>query len=99
MVAVSHFGKEPDPFKLTKHVALDFIKIDPHFTESLASGDTSELKQLIDTAKEQSIKAILPDVDNAGALATLWQLGTHYIQGSYLQSPSPEMNYEFTEIA
>ena len=80
-------------------MTLDLIKIDPHFTETIASGETGELKALIDTAKENSIKTILPEVDNAGALATLWQLGTHYIQGSYLQQPSPVMNYEFTEIA
>ena len=98
-VSVGNFGKESDPFKLLKHVKLDLIKIDAHFTETISSGDTSELKALIDTAKENEIKTILPEVDNAGALATLWQLGTHYIQGSYLQQPSPEMNYVFTEIA
>ena len=98
-VSVCDFGKEADPFKLLKHVKLDLVRIDAHFTETISSGDTGDLKELIKNAKENEIKTILPEVDNAGALATLWQLGTHYIQGSYLQQPSPVMNYEFTEIA
>lgn len=98
-VSIANFGKESDPFKLLKHVQLDLIKIDANFTATIASGDTSELKKLIATAKENNIKTILPEVDNAGALATLWQLGTHYIQGSYLQQPSQQMNYVFTEIS
>lgn len=98
-VAIGCFGKNADPFKLLKHLKPEIVKIDGHFTKSIASGDTDELKKIFDKSKEASMQTILPEVDNAGALATLWQLGTHYIQGSYLQLPSPEMNYEFTEIA
>lgn len=97
-VSLKNFGKETEPFKLLNHIKLDMVRIDAHFTESIAKGDTTELKSLITQAKELSIQTMLPEVDNAGALATLWQLGTHYIQGSYLQNPSPVMNYEFTDI-
>jgi EAL domain-containing protein (putative c-di-GMP-specific phosphodiesterase class I)/PleD family two-component response regulator len=99
MVSVANFGQSDEPFKLTSHIALDFIRIDSHFTETIASGKTDELKALINTAKESKIQTILPEVANAGALATLWQLGCSFIQGAYLQLPSPVMNYEFTEIA
>ncbi len=98
-VSLKNFGKESEPFKLLNHIKLDMILIDAHFTESIAKGDTTELKSLITQAKELGIQTMLPEVDNAGALATLWQLGTHYIQGSYLQMPSPVMNYEFTDIS
>ena len=40
---------------------------------------------------------MVPLVENAGVLATLWQAGVNYIQGYYLQAPVPEMNYDFTE--
>jgi multidomain signaling protein FimX len=98
-VSLKNFGKESEPFKLLNHIKLDMVRIDAHFTESIAKGDTTELKSLITQAKELNIQTMLPEVDNAGALATLWQLGTHYIQGSYLQNPSPVMNYEFTDIS
>ena len=86
--------------KLLKHINVDMIRIAPQFTSAVASGkDEGELKQLLTDVSEYDIQAILPDVDNPGVLATLWQLGSHYIQGSYLQLPSPEMNYVFTELA
>lgn len=29
-------------------------------------------------------------------MAALWQTGVNYIQGYFLQGPSPKMNYEFS---
>ena len=45
------------------------------------------------------VKTIVPFVENASVLATLWQVGADFIQGHYLQAPSAEMNYEFSDIA
>lgn len=98
-VSIGNFGREEEPFKLLKHLQLDLVKLDSSFTEAVNSGDSKNAKAIIDQAKENEIETIMTEVDNAGALATLWQLGTHYIQGSYLQLPSPVMNYEFAEIA
>jgi EAL domain-containing protein (putative c-di-GMP-specific phosphodiesterase class I) len=41
----------------------------------------------------------VPFVENASVLATLWQVGADFIQGHYLQAPSREMDYEFSDIA
>lgn len=94
-VSVGMFGKDEDPFKLLKHIPLDMVKLDT----ALAHGDSKALKAVIDNAKTNKLQTVVPDVDNASTLASMWQMGTHYIQGSYLQLPSPVMNYEFAEIA
>ena len=39
---------------------------------------------------------IVPLVESASALATLWQAGANYIQGRYLQGPSQAMDYDFS---
>ena len=39
---------------------------------------------------------IVPYVDSATMMPTLWQAGVNYIQGHYLQSPSDSMNYDFS---
>ena len=39
---------------------------------------------------------IVPFVENANVLSTLWQSGVHYIQGHYLQGPTDGMNYDFS---
>ena len=98
-VSINRFGSGQEPEKLLKHLNPDFLRFDPKYTELLTSGgDTGDLKEIMTQVNEQGIKTVLPEVQNASVLASSWQLGTHYIQGSYLQVPTPEMNYEFTEL-
>ncbi len=100
-ISVGGFGKSLDPAKTLKHVTVHYVKIDGSFTLALQEhqGDPQVLKALVNTINENGMISIVPCVENAGVLATLWQLGVNYIQGHYLQPPSPSMDYEFTEIA
>ena len=100
-VSMGQFGRTVDPIKTLKHVSVDYVKIDGSFTLDLQEnqGDPQVLKALINSIAENNMLSIVPCVENAGVLATLWQVGVNYIQGHYLQSPSPSMDYEFTEIA
>jgi diguanylate cyclase (GGDEF)-like protein/PAS domain S-box-containing protein len=100
-VSLGQFGRSVDPVKTLKHVTVDFVKIDGSFTLDLQEnqGDPQVLKALINTITENGMLSIVPCVENAGVLATLWQVGVNYIQGHYLQPPSPKMDYEFTELA
>ncbi len=100
-VALSQFGKTVDPVKTLKHVVADFVKVDGSFTLDLQDnqGDPQVLKAMVNSITENNMLSIVPFVENAGVLATLWQIGVNYIQGHYLQPPSPKMDYEFTEIA
>ena len=93
-VSIGEFGCDEDPFKVLQHLALDLVKF-----HSDLSADSARLKTLINDAKENQIQTVVPEVDNASMLASMWQMGTHYIQGSYLQLPSTEMNFEFAELA
>lgn len=56
-----------------------------------------ELSQAILAVQEAGSKAIVTGVESAAALATLWQLKPDYVQGSYIHSPSPDMDYDFGE--
>ena len=99
LVSISDFGKGSEPFKLISHINLDIIRFDSYFIQSIATGDTKVLQALINIANANKIKTIFPEAINADALATLWQLGMHFIQGAYLQLPSNKMNYAFTKIS
>lgn len=99
-LSLTHFGLDAAPFKTLEQIKLQFVKFDASFSDGLSRGQNDELKALIATIKEEhQLETILGEVKNAGALATLYQLGIKFIQGAYLQSPSTEMNYEFTELA
>lgn len=100
-LAINRFGRGQDPAKLLKQLTVDFAKIDGSFTAECLQpgGDAARLKALVAAIAEHSVKAIISHVENAAAMATLWQFGVDYIQGNYLQAPVHEMSYEFTDIA
>lgn len=100
-VSLGQFGRSIDPIKTLKHVTVDYVKVDGSFTLDLQDnqGDPQLLKGLVSAINEAGKLSVVPCVENASVLATLWQVGVNYIQGQYLQPPSLRMDYEFTEIA
>lgn len=97
-LAVNRFGCALNPFNLLKHLNLTYLKIDPSFIEDLSSESNKDaLKEIIAAAHAQGKLTIIPFVENAAILSTLWQIGTNYVQGHYLQAPLEEMNYDFSD--
>lgn len=94
--ALIHFGCATNPFTALKHLPVDYVKIDGSFLKDLDEEQNRErLKSLLHDLHAEGKATIVPDVENASVLAPLWQAGTSYIQGYYLQGPSAEMNYDF----
>ncbi len=95
-VALSQFGCALNPFNTLKHLNVDFVKVDGSFTQDLSTADAQEaLKTLLGSLHAQAKLTIVPFVESASVLATLWQAGVNYIQGYYLQGPSQSMDYDF----
>jgi len=76
---------------------VDYVKIDGSFTEEIQNKSEAkdEVTEMVKNLQSAGKLTIVPLVENAGVLATLWQAGVNYIQGYYLQAPVPEMNYDF----
>ncbi|MGC8121731.1 EAL domain-containing protein [Marinobacter sp. VGCF2001] len=96
-VSISQFGGAINPFNTLKHIETDYVKIDGSFTEEIQKNDEAkeQVKEMVKSLQSAGKLTIIPLVENAGVLATLWQAGVNYIQGYYLQAPVPEMNYDF----
>ncbi|MCY1404918.1 diguanylate cyclase (GGDEF) domain protein [compost metagenome] len=95
-VALGQFGCALNPFNTLKHMTVDFVKIDSSYVHDLSKPENQEnLKALIASLHAQAKLTIVPMVESASALATLWQAGANYIQGQYLQGPSLAMDYDF----
>ncbi len=95
--ALSQFGCILNPFNTLKHLSADFVKIDGSYTQDLSRQENQDtLKQLLADLHEQAKQTVVPFVDSATVLATLWQAGVGYIQGQYLQGPSQSMDYNFS---
>ena len=95
-IALCQFGCALNPFNTLKHMNVDFVKVDGSYVQDLNSADNQEnLKTLMASLHAQAKLTIVPMVESASALATLWQAGANYIQGRYLQGPSQAMDYDF----
>ena len=95
---ISHFGCALNPMNVIEHIDANYIKMDDSFTKEIQDNPkgSETLEQLMSQLNELQKATIMPMVENAGILAKLWQLGIHYIQGSYLQEPSDTMDYDFS---
>ena len=98
LFSICNFGCSLNPFNTLKHVNAGFIKIDGSFTTDIQSNNESPetLINLISKLHTENKITIVPFVENASVLSTLWQAGAHYIQGHYLQEPTQQMSYDFS---
>lgn len=98
--SLSGFGVQEQPLNLLEQAPVNLIKLDGSLCKALlGKGEQESVKALVTGASERDIKVVVSQVENAAALATLWQVGADFIQGDYLQAPTREMSYEFTDIA
>jgi diguanylate cyclase (GGDEF)-like protein/PAS domain S-box-containing protein len=95
--SISNFGCSLNPFNTLTHVPASMIKVDGSFTSDIQNNNESPetLIHLIEKLNEENKITLVPFVENASVLSTLWQAGAHYIQGHYLQEPSQGMTYDF----
>ena len=96
--SLSRFGLIADPFETLGHLPVDMVKLDGKFIERV-NADPDNSNHIAETVKqlqEAGKLTVVPMVENAKILSTLWQAGVNYIQGHYLQEPSTEMDYDFS---
>ncbi|NKC00248.1 MAG: EAL domain-containing protein [Pseudomonadales bacterium] len=96
--ALSRFGLIEDPFETLRHIPVDVVKLDGSFIEKVETDEAERESMISSIQKLQSMGklTVVPMVENANVLSTLWQAGANYIQGHYLQEPSVSMDYDFT---
>lgn len=98
-LSLTHFGGALNPFNTLKHLDVRYVKLDGSYTEEIQKDDEAKetVKEMIQSLQQQGKLTVVPLVENATVLATLWQSGVNYIQGYYLQEPTPDMSYDFGE--
>lgn len=98
-VSICRFGCALNPFNTLKHIDADYVKLDGSFTDEIQKDEESreQVKEMITSLQAQGKLTIVPLVESASILSTLWQAGVSFIQGYYLQAPTTEMNFDFSE--
>lgn len=97
--SIKHFGCALDPFKTLAHLNVELVKIDGSFASDIQHKNEKpdSLRALIAQLNETRKTSIVPYVEQASLMATLWQSGAHFIQGNYIQAPRDKMDYVFEE--
>lgn len=92
-VAINRFGGTDHPQMLLQALSLDFVLLLPDYAQGLAD-DTDKQQQLLSLAnlvREFNVKSVVTGVEDARTLTILWTAGVDYVQGNFLQRPSPTL--------
>ena len=96
-VGLEHFGAGLDSFQLLSHFQPTFLKIDRVFSEDL--GKTAEhqqkIREIAERAQALGILTVAEHVQDAATMAFLFTTGLDYVEGNFLATPGPVMNYDF----
>jgi len=99
--ALDDFGTGKNPFELLKHIPADYLKLERSFMEELSTSTENQeaVKAITEKAMELNKLTIAQCVQDATSLSVLWGMGINFIQGNFLQEPSPNLDYDFTSMA
>ena len=87
-VAMDYYGEGSNSVRMLEHISPGFVRFHYSFTKDF--NDTKlqqKFAQLMEVAKQRHVKTIVGQVEDANAMARLWQLGVNYIQGFHVQQP------------
>ena len=87
--AIEHYGIDRDRFQILDLLKPDYIKIDGELMYTLMTDKTMQdaVNRIVGAARKREIKTIAERVENANAMAVLFQLGLDYMQGHYVHEP------------
>ncbi len=92
-VAINRFGATDHPEALLQGIPLDFVLFQPEYAQGLADDQATQQKLLglANLAREYNVKSVVTGVEEARTLTILWSAGVDYVQGNFLQRPSPTL--------
>jgi diguanylate cyclase (GGDEF)-like protein len=87
--ALEHYGVDKEHFQILDILRPDYIKIDGELMHTLMSDKAMQesVRTVVKGAQERGIKTIAERVENANAMAVLFQLGVDFMQGHYVHEP------------
>ncbi len=87
--ALEHYGVDREKFQILDILKPDYIKVDGELMHSLMTDNETQqnVEKIVRAASDRKIKSIAERVENANAMAVLFQLGLDYMQGHYVNEP------------
>lgn len=87
-LCIEHYGIGVNSAQLLASLPVDFVKFHGSFTQNFGDARVQKkFTELLAGARSRQIRTIVSYVEDANALAKLWQMGAHYVQGYHIQEP------------
>jgi EAL domain-containing protein (putative c-di-GMP-specific phosphodiesterase class I) len=98
-IALNNYAGEDADDPLFRHLDIDVVKLSPEFMRNLASDPAQQeaMNRVNARLQQGGYKTIASNVEDAGSLAILWNVGVNYIQGYFLQEPTNTITFEEAE--
>lgn len=92
-VAINRFGATNRAQMLLQGLPMDFVLMLPDYASGLADDKDKQeqILKLANLAREYNVKSVVTGVEDARTLTILWTAGVDYVQGNFLQRPSPTL--------
>lgn len=87
---IEHFGRQPEHDDIIDKLATDYVKLDGALTQDimLDPDKQSRVTEIAALAKDKNVSSVASLVQDASAMAVLWNCGVDYIQGYFMQEPA-----------
>ncbi len=96
--ALEHYGVDQGRMRILDVLKPDYIKIDGELMHSLIADSSMQecVERIVEAARERGIRTVAERVENANAMAMLFQLGIDYMQGHYVHEPEVVLEHQDT---
>jgi multidomain signaling protein FimX len=96
-LGLEQFGAGLDSFQLLTHIQPQLLKIDRSFIEDIPKSPESQqrVRDIARKARDLDILTIAEFVQDAASMSILFSAGVDYVEGHFLATAGPDMNYDF----
>lgn len=89
--ALTHVSSTQEASNLLTRLPFTFVKLSAAFAHSIISDDDDRpLQEMVSEMRRHEVPLIAEQIENADAMAKLWQAGINYVQGNFIQEPDTQ---------
>lgn len=91
-VGIYNFGTVVDAMEMLTLIKPKMVRLDRSYVKDLGNSDNvNTIKSLISQINSHDCEALMAFIEDPASMSAAWTVGARYLQGNYLQEPSPEM--------
>jgi EAL domain-containing protein (putative c-di-GMP-specific phosphodiesterase class I) len=95
-VCLTRFDGEPSALRMVERMRLPLVKLSKGM---VAGREADALSKLVEDLHRGKTGVIAAGIDDPQSITHLWGCGVDFIQGNFLQLPSPDLAFDFNETA